>query len=128
MRTDFHHQKKELNEMINKNQDWFFPILSAISLWGISVWMDLTKNTKFLDWCFNVLILTWITTFFLTLLLVLINLFITIYFTTKVYEWGYIGKNKDFIDSTIKITFIISFISTIVWMMSLFLYYISIYA
>lgn len=121
MRNISNNQKKELNDMINKNQDWFFPILSGISVWWVGVWLELLKNPV-TEKCYESFILYWTIFFLLSLMFVLINLFMTIYFATKMQEWVKLWWKKNLIDFIIQATFIASFLLTLSWI-SIFLIY-----
>ena len=113
--------KQQLDNLIIKNQDWFFPIISAVALWWISINWEYLKNTT----CFSdkLFILISIFSYGASLLLILTNLFVSIYFAVKMKE-GQKIKFKKLIDSFIQNAFIFAFVFTILWMVLTFISFI----
>lgn len=81
--------KREMKDRVNKNQDWLYPILSAISLWWIGFISDFFDDVGCLRWI-ELIIVPW---FVISLLCVVLNLFLDIYWSNKSIEDFGTGKN-----------------------------------
>ena len=101
--------EKKLDDMITKNQDWFFPIISAVALGWISLNIEFLKNSHHI--CERYIILWSIAFCGISIILILANLFISIYFAVKIKEWCKVSiKIRKYSNVFIQYSFILSFV------------------
>jgi hypothetical protein len=117
--------EKNLNEIINKNQDWFFPIISAVCFWWIAMGFDFISNEVYqISYNYEKFILITSVFFYtISIISILVNLFLTIHFATLMLERKTLWKKKKIVDNAIKWTFQISLILTISAILLMLIYF-----
>lgn len=86
-------QLEDFEKRIDKNQDWFFPIISAVALWGIGFIDSFSKDKTQIVISLNVrhIGIIGITLFALSIFCILLHLYLDMKWSTEKIE----GKNND---------------------------------